>query len=258
VACFLSAVPERMGVACRKDAFYIHLFLNIMKSPESVSDTADKAKDLFDQAATATTEAKDKANELLDQLPASVQEASDKAVGAFKNLTTTQKVVGGALLAAGLVYLVAPKKKGKAKRKAAALDQLLLFVNDRIKGYKRAVEETKDGDLRTYYVQLVAQSQQFSEELNRYLTREGGERETGTTLKGKLYRKLMDAQAAITGRDEKAILAANIYGEQWAIKAYKKTLRRKALKGDEKQAVSNQLAQAKKTYKKLKELVAQQ
>lgn len=236
-----------------------------MKLPESISDTADKAKDLFDQATTATNEAKDQANELLDQgqeylknAGTKAKEASDKAVGAFKNLTTTQKVVGGALLAAGLAYLVAPRKKGKAKRKAAALDQLLLFVNDRIAGYKRAVEETKDGDLRTYYQQLVAQSQQFAEELNRYLTREGGEREEGTTLKGKLYRKLMDAQAAITGRDEKAILVANSYGERWAIKAYKKTLRRKALKGDIRETVSSQLAQSKKTYKKLKQLVAQQ
>jgi uncharacterized protein (TIGR02284 family) len=244
-----------------------------MKLPENINNAADKAKDLLDQTtATATDKAKelldkatDATNSLLDQAPESLKdagakakEASDKAMGAFKNLTTTQKIVGGALLAAGLAYLTAPKKKGKAKRKAAALDQLLLFVNDRIKGYKRAVDETKDGDLRAYYQQLVGQSRQFAEELNQYLTREGGERETGTTLKGKLYRKLMDAQATITDHNEKAILAANIYGEQWAIKAYKKTLRRKALKGDIRQTVSNQLAQSKKAYKKLKELAAKQ
>ena len=229
-----------------------------MKSTEATSDTADKAHDLFDKAAAATAEAKSKATELLGQVPGSVKAASDKAVGAFRQLSTTQKVVGGALLAAGLAYLVGPKKKGKAKRKAAALDQLLLYVNDRIEGYQRAVEETKDGDLRSYYKELVAQSQKFSAELNRYLTREGGKRETGTTLKGKLYRKLMDAQAVVTARDEKAILAANIYGEQWAIKAYETALGRTALKGDMRAAVYNQYAQSKKTYKKLKELAAKQ
>ncbi|GAA4042605.1 hypothetical protein GCM10022409_30670 [Hymenobacter glaciei] len=229
-----------------------------MKSPAPTSDTTDKPKDLLEQATAATNEAKDKALNLLNQVPDSVQEASTKALGAFKKLSSTQKAVGGALLAAGLAYLIAPKKKGKAKRKAAALDELVLFVNDRIEGYKRAVDETKDGDLRAYYQQLVNQSRQFAKELNQFLTRDGGERETGTTLKGKLYRKLMDAQAVVTGRDEKAILAANIYGERWAIKAYKKTLRRKALKGDVREAVSSQLAQSKKTYKKLKELVAKQ
>ncbi|WP_201979876.1 ferritin-like domain-containing protein [Hymenobacter rubidus] len=226
-----------------------------MESSESTPGIAGKANDLMDQITTTAT---DKANDLLDQVPDSVKQASNKAVGAFKSLSTTQKAVGGALLAAGLAYLVAPKKKGKAKRTAAALDQLLLFVNDRIKGYKRAVDETKNGDLRAYYQQLVGQSQQFAEELNRYLTREGGERETGTTLKGKLYRKLMDAQAAVTGRDEKAILAANLYGERWALKAYKKALRRAALKGDIREAVRSQFAQSKRTYKKLKVLVANQ
>ncbi|MCI1187773.1 PA2169 family four-helix-bundle protein [Hymenobacter sp. DH14] len=226
-----------------------------MNSSNITSPVADEANALLDQTAATATE---ETNGLLAQVPDSVKEASDKALGAFKNLTTTQKVVGGALLAAGLAYLVAPKKKGKAKRKAAALDELLLFVNDRIEGYKRAVDETKDGDLRAYYQQLVSQSRQFADELNRYLTREGGERETGTTFKGKLYRKLMDAQAVVTARDEKAILAANLYGEKWAIKAYKKTLRRKALKGDIREAVRKQFAQSKKTYKKLKQLAAQQ
>ena len=244
-----------------------------MKVPEPISDAADKAKDVYtdtaDKAKTLYGDAATKANELYDEaaakskellgnVPNTIKDASDKTVGAFKNLTTTQKVVGGALLAAGLALLIAPKKKGKAKRAAKALDQLLLFVNDRIEGYKRAVAETKDSQLKSYYQQLVSQSQQFASTLNGYLTKKGGERETGTTLKGKLYRKLMDAQAVVTARDEKSILAANIYGEEWAIKAYKKTLRRKALKGEILEAVKKQFAQSKQTYERLKQLAAQQ
>lgn len=241
-----------------------------MKQPEKkvfADQNTDQPTGQPDQDTTATTDmtTSSTVSDLLSQVPDSLKdagnqlkEASDKATGALKNLTTTQKVVGGALLAAGLAYLVAPKKKGKEKRAAAALDQLLLFVNDRIEGYKRAVAETKDGDLRSYYQQLVTQSQRFASDLNSYLTREGGERETGTTLKGKLYRKLMDAQALVTGRDEKAILAANIYGEHWAIKAYKKALRRPALKGDMRTTIKGQFKQSKQTYKKLKELMARQ
>jgi uncharacterized protein (TIGR02284 family) len=232
------------------------------KAKDVYNDTADKAKNLYGDAATKANELYDeaaaKSKELLGNVPGTIKDASDKTVGAFKNLTTTQKVVGGALLAAGLALLIAPKKKGKAKRAAKALDQLLLFVNDRIEGYKRAVAETKDSQLKSYYQQLVGQSQQFASTLNGYLTKKGGERETGTTLKGKLYRKLMDAQAVVTARDEKSILAANIYGEEWAIKAYKKTLRRKALKGEILEAVKKQFAQSKQTYERLKQLAAQQ
>ncbi|MGI4835901.1 MAG: PA2169 family four-helix-bundle protein [Janthinobacterium lividum] len=231
------------------------------KAKDTSSDVADKAKDQYsevaDKAKNLYNEAADKAKDLMGNVPNSVKEAGDKALGTFNKLTTTQKIVGGTLLAAGLSYLLAPKKKGKAKRKAKALDTLLLYVNDRIEGYKRAAAESKDSELRSYYQDLVGQSQQFASSLNNYLVTSGGKRETGTTLKGKLYRKLMDAQAAVTDRDEKAILAANVHGELWAIKAYKQALRRKALKGSARDAVKKQFAQSKQTYKKLKSLVAQ-
>jgi uncharacterized protein (TIGR02284 family) len=221
------------------------------KAKNLYGDAADKVKDLYDEAAA-------KSKDLLQQVPQPVKEAGEKTADAFNKLSTTQKVLGGTLLAAGLVWLIAPKKKGKAKRAVKALDQLLLFVNDRTEGYKRAVAETKDAELKSYYQHLVSQSKEFAGTLNGYLTRKGGARETGTTLKGKLYRKLMDAQAVVTTRDEKAILAANIYGEQWAIKAYKKTLRRKALKGDIRAAVEKQFAESQRTYNRLKQLAAQQ
>jgi uncharacterized protein (TIGR02284 family) len=244
-----------------------------MNLPEPISDTADKAKGLYGDAADkaknfygdATDKVKDlydeaasKSKDLLDKAPDSLKEVSDKAANAYNKLTTTQKIVGGVLLAAGLAVLIAPKKKGKAKRAQKALDTLLLYVNDRIEGYKRAVAETKDAQLKSYYQKLVGQSQQFSSTLNEYLTKKGGKRETGTTLKGKLYRKLMDAQAVVTDRDEKAILAANVHGEMWAIRAYKKALRRKALKGEIREAIEKQFDQSKQTYERLKQLASQQ
>jgi len=221
------------------------------KAKDFYGDASDKVKDLYDEAAS-------KSKDLLKQVPKPVKEAGEKTADAFNKLSTTQKIVGGVLLAAGLAWLIAPKKKGKAKRAAKALDQLLLFVNDRIEGYKRATAETKDAELKSYYQHLMGQSKEFASTLNGYLTKKGGERETGTTLKGKLYRKLMDAQAVVTARDEKAILTANIYGEQWAIKAYKKTLRRKALKGEIRAAVEKQLTESQRTYSRLKQLAAQQ
>ncbi len=239
------------------------------KAKHVYSDAADKAKDMYDIAADKAKgltskakdlyeEAADKSKELLSHVPDTIKEASDKTVDAYKKLSTTQKVVGGALIVAGLALLIAPKKKGKAKRAAKALDQLVLFVNDRVEGYKRAAAESKTPQLKGYYQQLVGQSQQFASTLNGYLAQKGGQAEKGTTLKGKLYRKLMDAQATLTGHNEKAILAANIYGEHWATKAYKKALRRKALKGSIREAIEKQLSQSKQTSKRLKELAAEQ
>lgn len=184
---------------------------------------------------------------LLSQVPATV-----------KNASTTQKIVGGALLALGVTLLARRQKKAAPSAPAATLDELLYFVNDRIEGYQRAVDESEDTQLRGYYKQLVSQSQQFATDLNTYLTREGGEREESTTLKGKLYRAWMDAKAAVAGRDEKTILGSNIYGEEWALKAYKEALADQTLTGPLRQAVSRQYALSQKTYAQLQRLAEKQ
>lgn len=209
----------------------------------------DQAKHLFTQGNMGS---------LASQLPGSVRDLSDKAVTSFNKLSTTQKVVGGALLFFGVRALVGGGKKGKHRKQAATLNELLYFVNDRIEGYKKATAESQDAQLRGYYQQLTAQSQRFSKTLNDYLRQQGGERQTSTTLKGKLYRRFMEAAAVFTGHDETAILASNVHGEQWAIKAYKEALSDRTLTGALRQEVERQYAQSQRTYQELKRLTAQQ
>lgn len=180
---------------------------------------------------------------LLGQLPTTIKKAS-----------TGQKLVGGALLALGVAYVARGKKNTSASAPAATLDELLHFVNDRIAGYQRAVEESEDVQLRGYYKQLVSQSQQFATDLNTYLTREGGEREESTTLKGKLYRAFMEAQAAVTGHSEKSLLAFNLHGETWALKAYKEALADQTLTGAMRQAVERQYHLSQQTFERLEKL----
>ncbi|SES76084.1 ferritin-like domain-containing protein [Hymenobacter actinosclerus] len=171
------------------------------------------------------------------------------------------KLVGGALLALGVSYLVNKtqgKKTAVSDDETGTLQELLLFVNDRIAGYKRAVDESKDAELTGYYKQLVSQSQQFANQLNQHLRQLGGGRETGTTLKGKLYRRWMDAKATVTGSDEKAILAANVYGEEWALKAYQDALDSQSLTGQLRQEVERQFEKSQQTYDKLKKLEGKQ
>lgn len=171
------------------------------------------------------------------------------------------KLVGGALLALGVSYLVNKSQSQKpavSDSETDALHELLLFVNDRIAGYQRAVQESQDAELSGYYKQLVSQSQQFANQLNQHLRQRGGGRETGTTLKGKLYRGWMDAKAKATGNDEKAILASNVYGEEWAIKAYKDALDSQNLTGQLRLEVERQYEKSQQTYAKLQKLEGKQ
>lgn len=204
---------------------------------------------------------KDKVTHLLEQAPDAFGTLRTKVVGQYQRLSTTQKVVGGLVLVLGLRQLLRGgkgkkhkqhgKRSSSDKAQAGALHELLHFVNDRIEGYKRAVAHTPNAQPRGYYQQLVSQSQQFSRELNDHLRRQGSGPEASTTLKGKLYRAWMDAKATVTGDDEAAILAANIFGEEWALKAYEDALSSGKLNGPVRNEVTRQYAQSKKTHQEL-------
>ncbi|WP_324678705.1 PA2169 family four-helix-bundle protein [Hymenobacter sp. GOD-10R] len=229
-----------------------------MNQPQaSQQDTLHNSGSVLDQAQQWLNQSS--VTDLLDKVPQSVKGLGTNVSKSYSKLSTTQKVVGGTLLALGIGYLIRNNSKSADKNTSSDeqtdnLHELLLFVNDRIEGYKRAVEESQDPQLSGYYKQLVSQSQRFSNELNNYLRQQNGDQETSTTLKGKLYRAWMDTKAAVTGADEEAILGSNIYGEEWAIKAYKEALSSNTLPGSLRLEVERQYAQSKKTYKDLKKL----
>ncbi|WP_208309460.1 PA2169 family four-helix-bundle protein [Hymenobacter defluvii] len=197
---------------------------------------------------------------LLDQLPKSVKETALKAVSRYQQFSTTQKVVGGVVLLLAIRRLTrgdeSPKKGRKKVQKAeiSTLHELLHFVNDRVEGYKKAVEESQDPQRRDFYQGLVGQSEQFAQTLNEHLRHLGGGHETSTTLKGKLYRRFMAAAAVFTGHDEQTVLASNIHGEQWALAAYKDALDDETLRGPIRHEVERQYHQSQKTYQELKRM----
>ncbi|MCJ8165847.1 PA2169 family four-helix-bundle protein [Pontibacter sp. E15-1] len=114
------------------------------------------------------------------------------------------------------------------ERTIDVLQELNQFVNDRMEGYKHAAEETKNPAHKSFYKDLIQESKSFSNEINSTLSSFGGEREEGTTMKGKIFRGWMDVKATVTGNDEESIVESNIYGEEWAQKAYNDALDHKA------------------------------
>lgn len=230
------------------------------QQPSTPNSTAQNqgAAPLLDQAKQLLN--KGGASNLLGQLPNSVKDLGSKATSSFNKLSTTQKIVGGAAIAVGVGYLLT-NRKSQSKGKDAqsdTLQELLLFVNDRIEGYKKALDESQDTELSGYYKQLVSQSQRFANELNAHLRLQGGGREANTTFKGKIYRRFMEAAAAVTGHSEKTILATNIHGEQWALKAYEEALNDHTLTGQLRQEVERQFEQSKRTHKELQRLLEKQ
>jgi uncharacterized protein (TIGR02284 family) len=134
------------------------------------------------------------------------------------------------------------------------LQELTEFVNDGREGYLHAAKESKNMQNQAFYEKLSKQRSAFADELNQVIRAQGGEAETSTTIKGKIYRQWMDLKATLTGSDENAIIGSNIHGEEWAQKAYKDALDNEELPENVKQLVQKQMTASQQALEELKQM----
>ncbi len=135
------------------------------------------------------------------------------------------------------------------------LNDLIEINNDRVNGYEKAAEETKDKDvdLQGIFNKMADDSREYAAELTREVNRLGGTAETGTTGSGKLYRVWMDVKAIFTGKDRQAILENCEFGEDAAQKAYKDALASDAeMSAETRQLITDQQASLKTAHNLIK------
>ncbi len=131
------------------------------------------------------------------------------------------------------------------------LNDLIQINNDRIEGYEKAVEETKDidVDLKAIFIKMAEESVKYKTELVAEVARLGGEPATGTTGLGKIYRVWMDVKATFTGKDRQSVLEACEFGEDAAQKAYRDALSSDAeIDADTRQLITTQQASLKTSH----------
>src|ERR1043166_9351094 len=126
------------------------------------------------------------------------------------------------------------------KDTVSLLNDLVIINNDRIEGYKKASDETENGELKLLFNEMAEQSRGFKSELSGEITRLGGEVESGTKTSGKFYRAWMDIKSALTGKDEKAIVSSCEYGEDAALEEYQDVLDSEELSSECRTLVSKQ------------------
>ncbi len=137
------------------------------------------------------------------------------------------------------------------------LNDLVKINNDRIEGYERAADESKDVDitLKAVFNSMADESRKNVAELSNHVRNFGGDLETGTTAMGKIYRAWMDVKAAITGKDRHAILASCEYGEDQAQKAYREALASDAeMDAETRQLIMSQQTSLKASHDNIKKM----
>jgi uncharacterized protein (TIGR02284 family) len=131
------------------------------------------------------------------------------------------------------------------------INDLIQINNDRIEGYQKAIEETKDTDvdLRAIFRQMADQSMKYVNELTQEVARQGGDATTSTTLSGKVYRVWMDLKAAVTGKSRQTVLDNCEFGEDVAQKAYETALESNSYMSTElRQMIASQKSSLKESH----------
>ncbi|WEK33497.1 MAG: PA2169 family four-helix-bundle protein [Candidatus Pseudobacter hemicellulosilyticus] len=136
------------------------------------------------------------------------------------------------------------------------LNDLIQINNDRITGYEKAVEETKDidDDLRSVFRRMADESRQHKAELVLEVQKRGANADVdSTTNSGKIYRAWMGLKATFTGKDRHAVLASCEFGEDAAQKAYQQALESDAtMDADIRQLIVKQKSALKESHDLIK------
>ena len=143
------------------------------------------------------------------------------------------------------------------EKTAEVLNDLITINNDRVAGYERAEKELedKDGDLKSLFRQMSAESRSYVTDLSKYVVASGDDPSDKTMLTGKIYRAWMDVKATFSGKDRKAILASCEFGEDAAQKAYDAALSSDAdLPTEVRQLIMDQKTSLKKSHDRIKAL----
>lgn len=105
------------------------------------------------------------------------------------------------------------------------LKNLIKLHYDRIEGYERAKDDTKDADLKSLFTTYADQSREFKNELSSEMTKYGGEVPDDNKLLGDLHKAWMDLKAAVTNNDRESVLSSCEFGEQTIVGAYEDVLK---------------------------------
>ena len=131
------------------------------------------------------------------------------------------------------------------------LNGLIEINHDRVNGYEKAIEETKDLDLdlRGIFRSMANDSSGYAAELSKVVTELGGTPADGTTNSGKVYRVWMDIKSTFTGHDRESVLELCEFGEDAAQKAYKAAIASDAeMTAEIRQLIADQQAKLKTSH----------
>lgn len=119
----------------------------------------------------------------------------------------------------------------------STLNTLIATTIDSITGYEDSAQNIDNERLREVFRQRANERQQVVQDLRAEVRRLGGEPEEGGSFLGKAHQRFEDLKAAITGRDEKAIINEVERGEDYLKEKFEAAIGSDDLSGESRAVV---------------------
>jgi uncharacterized protein (TIGR02284 family) len=135
----------------------------------------------------------------------------------------------------------------------SVLNNLIETCKDGELGFKTAAEGLKSAEIKAKFLEYSRQRSEMARELQSEVRRLGGDPEKSSSMSGSLHRGWMDIKAAITGKDDHAIVAEAERGEDVARAVYEHALT-EGLAGTIQTLVQQQAAKVRQAHDNVRAL----
>ena len=117
------------------------------------------------------------------------------------------------------------------------LKTLTSTLNDSVKGYREAAEHVESDQFRQMFNDFAAQRERVSSDLQAEVRRHGGEPDQDGSTMGSIHQTWLDLKAAVTGRDDKAIVNEVERGEDYLKEKFEAALKMDDLKPESRSVI---------------------
>jgi uncharacterized protein (TIGR02284 family) len=119
------------------------------------------------------------------------------------------------------------------------LNTLIATVIDSVKGYEDAASNSEADRFQQMFRDRASERQQVVEKLREEVRRLGGTAEDDGSFMGATHQRFLDLKAAITGRDDKAIINEVERGEDYLKEKFETALNSDELSGESRSVVES-------------------
>ena len=127
--------------------------------------------------------------------------------------------------------------EGHHRDEIATLNTLTATLIDSVNGYEDAAANSESEQFRLLFRERATERTKAVEELRAEVRRLGGNPEDDGSFLGKTHQRFLDLKAAVTGRDEKAIVNEVERGEDYLKEKFEAALNSDRLSGECRAAV---------------------